>query len=143
MTAGRGVEVLLAVVLADAEGVEPDLVGALDLLEQVLHALGRARRQSGDGVGDRRDEAVDADSHRDLAGSAGRLNRFAFQRRGDQVLDDFAETDQKLVVDQPAVCVEPGVGFRVTAARRAGRAPDQGDDLFQLGLRPDRSEGAG
>ena len=35
----RGIVVLLAVVLADAEGVQAHLVGELDLLEQVLHPL--------------------------------------------------------------------------------------------------------
>ena len=40
---GRGgVHELVAVVLADAVGVETDLVGAFDLLEQVLHPLDRA-----------------------------------------------------------------------------------------------------
>ena len=47
-------------VLADAVGVETDPIGALDLLEQVPHPLGRADVYTGDRVGHRGDEAVDA-----------------------------------------------------------------------------------
>ena len=36
---GRGDDEVRPVVLADAEDVEPDLVGQLDLLEQVAHPL--------------------------------------------------------------------------------------------------------
>ena len=59
----RGVHEIVAVVLADAVGVEADLVGALDLFEQVLHALDRADVYTAHGVRDRRDEAVYADTH--------------------------------------------------------------------------------
>ena len=58
-----GVHEIVAVVLADAVGVETDLVGALDLFEQVLHALDGADVHAGNGVRDRRDEAVYADTH--------------------------------------------------------------------------------
>ena len=60
---GRGVHEIVAVVLADAVGVEADLVGALDLFEQVLHALDGADVHTGNGIRDRRDEAVYADTH--------------------------------------------------------------------------------
>ena len=39
----------MAVVLADAVGVEADLVGAFDLFEQVLDALDRADVDAADG----------------------------------------------------------------------------------------------
>jgi hypothetical protein len=58
-------------VLADAVGVEAYLIGAFDLFEQVLNTLGRAHVDSTDGVGDRRDETVYADPHRDLVSSRG------------------------------------------------------------------------
>jgi len=38
----RRVEVLAAVVLADAEGIETDLIGVLDLLNEVLQAFRRS-----------------------------------------------------------------------------------------------------
>ncbi len=41
---GRGDDEVGAVVLADAEDVEPDLVGELDLLDQVAHPLPRRAR---------------------------------------------------------------------------------------------------
>ena len=66
-----GVHEIAAVVLADAVGVEADLVGAFDLFEQVLHALNRAHVDSTDGVRDRRDEAVYADPHRNLVSPRG------------------------------------------------------------------------
>ncbi len=58
---GRGVEELLAVVLADAEDVEADLIGERHLFQQVAHALlGRGTHA---GVGHGRYEAVDANLH--------------------------------------------------------------------------------
>jgi hypothetical protein len=51
------------VVLTDAVGVQADLVGALDLLQQVLHPLEGGDVDAGLGIGHRRDEAVDADVH--------------------------------------------------------------------------------
>jgi hypothetical protein len=57
----RRVEEVLAVVLADAEGVEADLVGALDLGDEIAQplrrVLGLAVLREGGG------EAVDADLH--------------------------------------------------------------------------------
>src|ERR1700733_6768853 len=47
---GGGVEVLGAGVLPDAEDVEADLVGVLDLNEEVAELLGRAEGDAGDGV---------------------------------------------------------------------------------------------
>ena len=58
-----GVHEIVAVVFADAVGVEADLVGALDLFEQVLHALDRADVYTANRVRDRRDEAVYTDPH--------------------------------------------------------------------------------
>jgi hypothetical protein len=60
---GGGVHVLRPVVLTDAVGVQADLVGALDLLQQVLHPLEGGHVDAGLGIGHRRDEAVDADVH--------------------------------------------------------------------------------
>jgi hypothetical protein len=60
----RGVVVLAAVVLADAEGVEPDPVGECDLLQEVFDALGRPDHVAGGRVGHGGDEAVDAQVHR-------------------------------------------------------------------------------
>src|SRR5205085_585083 len=45
---GRGDGEVRPVVLADAEDVQPDLVGQLDLLEQVAEALGGAEAGSGE-----------------------------------------------------------------------------------------------
>jgi hypothetical protein len=55
---GRGDDVVVPVVLADAEDVEPEPVGELDLLEQIVHPLLRGdlppglriRRQVAEGV---------------------------------------------------------------------------------------------
>jgi hypothetical protein len=58
-----GVVVLAAVVLADAEGVQPDSVRKRDLLQEVLHPLRRADHVAGGRVGDGGDEAVDAKMH--------------------------------------------------------------------------------
>ena len=60
---GGGVEVLGAVMLADAEDVEADLVGEFDLFEQVAEAVGGAGGEAGGGIGDGCGEAVDADLH--------------------------------------------------------------------------------
>jgi hypothetical protein len=54
------------VVLSDAEDVHPDLVGELDLFEEVPQALGDlfgTRRIPGDGVGGNLGEAVQAQFH--------------------------------------------------------------------------------
>jgi hypothetical protein len=51
------------VVLADAEHVEPHLVGELDLLQQVAHALGARHGAAGGGVGRGLREGVDPDLH--------------------------------------------------------------------------------
>jgi hypothetical protein len=64
----RRVEVLLTVVLSDPEGVQAHPVGERDLLQQVGDALRRARHLARAGVGDRADEAVDAEVHADLLG---------------------------------------------------------------------------
>ena len=58
-----GVEELGAVMLADAENVEADLVGEFDLLQQMLHALNWAERDAGRWIRDGCSEAVDADLH--------------------------------------------------------------------------------
>ena len=63
---GSRVVVLLAVVLADPEGVQAGGVSQLDLLEQVCQTLGRSDDVTGGRVGDLGDEAVDADVHGDL-----------------------------------------------------------------------------
>ena len=60
---GSGVEVLDAVMFAEAEGVQTDLVGELDLFEEVGDALLRGDGVARDGVGNQRCEAVDADLH--------------------------------------------------------------------------------
>ena len=51
------------VVLADAEHVEPDLVGELDLLDEVAEALRRSQRLARDRVGRELRERVDAELH--------------------------------------------------------------------------------
>ena len=48
-----GVHEIVAVVFADAVGIEADLVGAIDFFEQVFHALDRAHVHTADGVRDR------------------------------------------------------------------------------------------
>jgi hypothetical protein len=48
---------------ADPENVEADLVGKFDLLEQMMHALDRAERETGGRIRDGGSEAVDADLH--------------------------------------------------------------------------------
>ena len=58
---GCGVEELFAMVLADAERVEPRMIGALDLRDQLVQAIRRADRTTV--LGERRREAVDADFH--------------------------------------------------------------------------------
>src|SRR5690349_19855249 len=50
-------------VLADAEDVEPDGVGQLDLLEQVVHPLCRRDRLPGDGIRRQLAEGVDTQLH--------------------------------------------------------------------------------
>lgn len=60
---GSGVEVLGAVVFAETEGVEADLVGEFDLFKEVAEALGGGGGDAGGGVGNCRGEAVDADLH--------------------------------------------------------------------------------
>ena len=47
---GGGVEEFGAVVLADAEDVQADLVGELDFVDEVAESLGRAEGDAGDGV---------------------------------------------------------------------------------------------
>jgi hypothetical protein len=64
----RGDDEVGPVMLADAEHVEPDLVGQLDLLQQVAHALARrARRQL--------PERVDPELHRASTIAASALRR--------------------------------------------------------------------
>jgi hypothetical protein len=60
---GGGVEVLAAVMLAEAEGVKTDFVGQLDLFEEMGDALLSCDDVAGGGVRDQRCEAVDADLH--------------------------------------------------------------------------------
>ena len=52
-----------AVMLADAEDVEPDLVGELDLLDQVAEPLTRADGRPGRRIRGRLAEGVDAELH--------------------------------------------------------------------------------
>ena len=59
----RGIQKLRPVMLADAENVEAHVVGKLDLLEQMLHALHGTERETCGRVGDSRCEAVDPDLH--------------------------------------------------------------------------------
>ena len=54
-------------VLANAEHVEPNLVGQLDGFEQVAHALGRAQLGAGGGVGDHGSE-IDGHSAAEVVG---------------------------------------------------------------------------
>jgi hypothetical protein len=61
---GRGgVEVLAAVVFAEAEVVEANFVGEFDLFEEMGHAFLRGNGAACDGVWNQRCEAVDADLH--------------------------------------------------------------------------------
>ena len=60
---GSGVEKLFAMMLADAEDVEADLVGEFDFFEQMLETVDRLEFQAGGRVGDGRCETVDADFH--------------------------------------------------------------------------------
>src|SRR3954462_8211779 len=60
---GRGDRELGAMMLADAEDVEAELVGELDLLEQVREALLRRDRSARARVGSRLREGVDAEFH--------------------------------------------------------------------------------
>ena len=55
--------VIEAVVLAEAEHLEPGLVGQHDLLDQVFEPLGRADQATGHRVGADVVEAVEADLH--------------------------------------------------------------------------------
>ncbi len=57
----RRVEILLAMVLADAEHVQPDVIGLLDLFDEVAKTICWADRETRFVV--RRGEAVDADLH--------------------------------------------------------------------------------
>ena len=66
---GGGIEVLLAVVLAETEGVEADLVGEFDLLKEVTEALGGCGGDAGGWVRNCGCEAVDADLHLRPSGS--------------------------------------------------------------------------
>ena len=59
----RGVEELAAVVFADTEDVQPDLVGVFDLLDQVAEAIGCADHVAGGGVGKLRGETINSDLH--------------------------------------------------------------------------------
>src|SRR2546428_12054507 len=59
----RGHDELGAVMLADPEDVEPDLIGELDLLEESADPLRRADRSTGPRVGRSLAEAVDAELH--------------------------------------------------------------------------------
>lgn len=59
----RGIEKLGAMVLADAEDVEPDTVGGFNLVKQIRHAIGRGRKQTGRRVGKDGCKAVDAYFH--------------------------------------------------------------------------------
>jgi hypothetical protein len=58
-----GVEELGAVMFANAENVEADLVREFDLFQQMLHALDRAERKAGSRIRDGCGKAVDADLH--------------------------------------------------------------------------------
>jgi len=60
---GGGVEILDAVVLAEAEGVEANLVGEFDLLEELDDAFVRGDGVTRDGIWNQCCEAVDADLH--------------------------------------------------------------------------------
>jgi len=58
-----GVEELAAVVLSNAKRIQPELIGVLDLLDQIAQTVGCADRAAV--LGERRREAVDADFHLD------------------------------------------------------------------------------
>ncbi len=64
----RGDSEVGAVVLADSEDIEPDLVGELDLLDQVAQPLRRRRRPPRLGVGRHLREGVDAEFHAPAVG---------------------------------------------------------------------------
>ena len=68
-----GIEEVPAVVLADPEEVQPDLIGMLDLFDQVSQAVRRADGTAGLVV--RRCEAVDADLHRPSSYTAAKCPR--------------------------------------------------------------------
>jgi hypothetical protein len=57
-------------VLADAEDVEPDLLGERDLLEQVAHPLYRADRLACLWIGAQLCERIDAQLHANQSASA-------------------------------------------------------------------------
>ena len=61
------------VVLADAEDVEPDLIGELDLLDQVAQALRGADHPPGSRVGRQLGERVDPELHLSCSDSAAPL----------------------------------------------------------------------
>ena len=60
---GGGVEVLEAVVFAEAEDVEADLVGEFDLFEEVSHPFLSGNGMARDGVWNQCCEAIDANLH--------------------------------------------------------------------------------
>ncbi len=55
---GGGVKELGAMVLADTEGIEADLIGEDDLLDEVLEPLGGRGDGGGDGIGGESGEAI-------------------------------------------------------------------------------------
>ena len=63
MMAGADAEEIRPVVLADAEHFEADLIGKLDLLDQIAQPLRRAQDPAGGGIGRVFDEGVDAYFH--------------------------------------------------------------------------------
>jgi hypothetical protein len=60
---GGGVEEVGAVVLADTDDVEADLIGVLDLVEEVAHLVDGCGGDVGEGVWNDGGEAVEADLH--------------------------------------------------------------------------------
>src|SRR2546430_1756869 len=60
---GGGDDEVGAMVLADGEDVEADLLGEIDLFQQVLHALLRADHRAGDRIGLQLRERVEAEFH--------------------------------------------------------------------------------
>jgi hypothetical protein len=65
MTAGGGIEVLPTVVFADSKHVQANLIGMLDLFNQIAQAIRRAHRKTGVVVC--RCEAIDTNVHLCLA----------------------------------------------------------------------------
>ncbi len=60
---GRGIDIFLPMVLTDAENLDPDLVGQLDLFKQIAQPLDRTEHFPGHRIRSRGDKTIDADLH--------------------------------------------------------------------------------